>query len=336
MNRMVALEVFRTTGARLDLADGGREALALLQTREYDAVLMDVQMPEMDGYETTRAIRKTLGLTELPILAMTAHAMRGVREKCLAAGMNDYVSKPISRRDLFAALRRRIPKLAAQSTADSPLAPEPETVDILSPFAALPDLPGLDAPRGLARTGLTWDQYVRILGAFCRDQADFSSQFLTLLAAGDLEGASRRAHSLKGAASNLAAADLAAAAEHLEQAGLDGDQVAIRASLPRVEELLAQVAASRNSIPGPDQPEPGQADQVPPTTLEMAELIARLKACLGDMDPVCSDAMARSLSRAWNALHPDRAEWVQPLLTSVGDYDFEKCQALLAILEQNL
>jgi PAS domain S-box-containing protein len=332
VNRVVALEVFRSTGATLDTAESGQEALARLRDREYDAVLMDVQMPEMDGYETTRAIRGTLGLTDLPILAMTAHAMRGVREKCLAAGMNDYMSKPINRRDLFAALRKHIPRLAQRPPAPAQ-GPPPTPA---APAAPAPDLPGLDTAQGLERTGFTWEQYLRILGAFCQDQASFSREFLALLSTGDVEGAARRAHSLKGAAANLAATELAEAAAALEQAARQEDQEAIRATLPRAEALMAQVVHSHASTLKASLPVPPEEHQPPAAPVDLAGLAARLRPALADMDPVVSDLAARDLASAWQALHPDQAEWMQPLLAAVGDYDFEKAQALLDVLEQNL
>ena len=104
INQQVAREILEGAGCRVDLAHNGQEALAALEVRSYDAVLMDIQMPVMDGYEATRRIRQELGRHSLPILAMTAHAVSEERDKCFRMGMDDHIAKPVSRRSLFAAL----------------------------------------------------------------------------------------------------------------------------------------------------------------------------------------------------------------------------------------
>ena len=110
-------------GHRVTLAVNGRVALDLIRTHEFDVVLMDVQMPEMGGFEATAAIREreaTAGIRRIPVIAMTAHAMKGDRERCLEAGMDDYVSKPISPKDLFAAIDRQ--RILASPIASRPAA----------------------------------------------------------------------------------------------------------------------------------------------------------------------------------------------------------------------
>jgi len=101
INQRVALEIFKENGIHADVASNGREAVAAIRAGSYDAVLMDVQMPEMDGYEATRILRRSPEFDDLPIIAMTANAMKGDKEKCLDAGMNDYVAKPIDTDELF-------------------------------------------------------------------------------------------------------------------------------------------------------------------------------------------------------------------------------------------
>ena len=104
VNQRVAVALLKKTGISVDVAEDGVIAIEKLTTNRYKLVLMDVQMPKMDGLTATHKIRKELGLIDLPIIAMTAHAMKGDKEKCLAAGMNDYISKPIEPNDLYTIL----------------------------------------------------------------------------------------------------------------------------------------------------------------------------------------------------------------------------------------
>ncbi|MBW2112036.1 MAG: response regulator [Deltaproteobacteria bacterium] len=107
VNQKVATKILEKGGHRVDVVANGKQALKALDKNEYDIVLMDVQMPEMDGYTATRAIRNSrLGIRSIPVIAMTAHAMKGDREKCLAAGMDDYISKPVKPKELLEMVQR--------------------------------------------------------------------------------------------------------------------------------------------------------------------------------------------------------------------------------------
>jgi two-component system sensor histidine kinase/response regulator len=117
INRKVGMALLRSAGADVDVAEHGLEAIQKVQTEAYHAVLMDIQMPELDGYEATRAIRRFAHLADLPIIAMTAHAMLGIREQCLNAGMNDYVSKPIDPAQMVTVLLRHMDLTTADGWA---------------------------------------------------------------------------------------------------------------------------------------------------------------------------------------------------------------------------
>ena len=119
LNQLVAAEMLRDKGVLVDLARDGAEALQRLAATEYDAVLMDVQMPVMDGYEATRELRRNPRLAQLPVIALTANAMIGDRERCLAAGMNDYLAKPVAPEALYAALRSQLARATVSSGADA-------------------------------------------------------------------------------------------------------------------------------------------------------------------------------------------------------------------------
>jgi CheY-like chemotaxis protein len=123
INQMVAMEILSTAEISVDTANNGLEAVKMVQEKRYHAVLMDLQMPEMDGLEATETIRKKLKMTDLPIIAMTANAMQEDREKCMAAGMNDYVPKPIESENLFSVLEKNIPRLMAAALPAAPSFP---------------------------------------------------------------------------------------------------------------------------------------------------------------------------------------------------------------------
>lgn len=105
MNRLLLNKIFTGWGLKFDEAKNGLEVIDYLQQQDYDLLLMDVQMPEMDGYQTTEEIRNKLQLT-IPVIAMTAHAMPGEKDKCIAHGMSDYIAKPIRERELFTLLQK--------------------------------------------------------------------------------------------------------------------------------------------------------------------------------------------------------------------------------------
>ncbi len=123
INQEVAREVLESAGVLVDIAGNGREAIGALYINQYDAVLMDVQMPEIDGFEATRLIRRNPDFRNLPVIAMTAHVIKGVREDCMAAGMNDYISKPIDNAELFITLARWMPEASAAGDDPHPQSP---------------------------------------------------------------------------------------------------------------------------------------------------------------------------------------------------------------------
>jgi len=208
LNQEVAEALLAEVGLTPTVAGDGAEALALLRREHFDLVLMDVQMPVMDGLSATRAIRADERLRALPVVAMTANALSGDREACLAAGMNDVVTKPIDPADLWRALAAWLPSRPAAGAVPAARGPD-----------ALPtDVPGLDVERGLRYARGRPELYLRLLRGFLDDQRDLPRRLRESLAAGDAATAGRLAHTLRGLASGLGAARLAAAGEALEQA----------------------------------------------------------------------------------------------------------------------
>jgi len=194
INQRVATEMLARAGIRVDSADNGLAAISSIKKNSYDAVLMDVQMPEMDGLEVTRIIRNELNMQELPIIALTAHTMTGDKDRCLDAGMNDYLPKPIDRLALFQTLKKNIESKGGQfdrmSGAFTPADPQ-------IPAFAL-SVPGLDVVDGLTRLGGDWDLYMDVLKEYCEHYRDFTTDIKKLLSDKDFATARRLAHALKG------------------------------------------------------------------------------------------------------------------------------------------
>ncbi len=204
INQQVARELLEGAGMRVSIAQNGREAVAMVAEQPFDAVLMDIQMPEMDGYEATVAIRGDRRFQDIPIIAMTAHALASERDKCLASGMNDYVTKPIDPDLLFGALVRWMPPpekrrgqepetVAADKVPDKPRDALPEVIDGIDMEAARTMMRGNDA---ILR---------KLLGDFRNSYLDKDAEIRDALAAGEVEAATRLAHTLKGVSGNIRA-----------------------------------------------------------------------------------------------------------------------------------
>lgn len=217
INQDVAREWLESAGFKVEIASNGKDAVDMVKSSDrFDAVLMDIQMPEMDGYRATRHIRKIEERENLPIIAMTAHALKGDREKCIDAGMNDYVTKPIDPRLMFQALARWLPqdgKVPAVDLVDSSemqiLEKSEHTFNI--------NLPGIDTDIGLFRANNKPELYLKLLKSFLRDFSNAPEKIMTFLDQEMFDDARRVAHSVKGVSANIGANELSELASQLEQ-----------------------------------------------------------------------------------------------------------------------
>lgn len=241
VNQKFALLALEEMGYRADVAGNGLEALAAVVRQPYDAILMDVQMPEMDGLEATRRIHQIWesdGLLELPIsqrpyiIAMTANALQGDREMCLEAGMDDYISKPIYLNELHAALERAgINKTTAQPPAAMAVNGQQNGRALL----AAPPAAGSIEPETLAQL-LKLPNGPQIISLYLAEAGELLVALQTAVAQNDAPAVREAAHSLKGGSSYLGAKSLAGLSGALEQQGRDGN-------LTHAADLLAQIAA---------------------------------------------------------------------------------------------
>jgi signal transduction histidine kinase/DNA-binding response OmpR family regulator/HPt (histidine-containing phosphotransfer) domain-containing protein len=238
-NRELALDLLNRAGVVVSVACDGQEALDMLELQAFDAVLMDCQMPVMDGYAATQALRKRPHLQTLPVIAMTANAMVGEREKVLAVGMNDHIAKPIKIDDMFATLARWV-RPAGEPPAVGTGSDDPG-------LRLLSTLPGVDARAGLHAAGGDEALYRRLLGMFRDGESDFEARFKAARSAGDREAALRMVHDLKSTAGALGIHAVHEAAASLEQACTD-EADDIDALAHQVARVLAPVIEGLQAI----------------------------------------------------------------------------------------
>jgi PAS domain S-box-containing protein len=216
LNQQVAKEFLAKGFLTVTIANNGQKALEMVQQNEFDAVLMDLHMPVMDGFEATRRIRDLPAGKNLPIIAMTAAAMSQDREACTEAGMNDHVAKPVDPQELANALTRWIkPKPIAQTEMPSPDAPTFDEAGEPDITALERQLPGVSVRESLVRLGGNNVLYRRLLQSFLSRHEDSAKQLRQLRRADDSEQLYLEAHNLKGEAGNLGLISISSAADHL-------------------------------------------------------------------------------------------------------------------------
>mgnify|MGYP000140755653 CR=1 FL=1 len=258
LNQELAQELLEQNGMSVTLANNGLEALSLLREFSYDAVLMDLQMPVMDGYEATTRIRQQESLKGLIVIAMTANAMARDREKVLAVGMNDHIAKPLDVNEMFKTLAKWITPKNTSASNNKPGYPKDVEASEFPPL----ELPGIDTEAGLAITQGNHKLYLKLLNKFYEGQMDFMDRFnISRSNKEDTMAAERCAHSLKGVAGNIGANALMNAAAELEQACMESatdkimgeKRVVVQQSLSQVLTSLSAVALTHKRTKKIDQ-----------------------------------------------------------------------------------
>jgi len=330
LNQQIAIELLGSADVAVDVAVNGEEGVRRALGGAYDLVLMDVQMPVMDGIEATRSIRARPGFENLPILAMTANALAGDRERSLAAGMNDHVTKPIDPDALFEALLRwlpeRAPAVPAPAASATP-ASSAAAASGLAPDDPLSTVPGLDAADGLRRVLGKREAYVSLLRTFASGQAGAPEAIQAALAAGRRADAERSAHTLKGVAGSIGARPLQAEAAAVEAALRQGAPPAEVLALlePTASRLLALVAALSTALP--PEAEAAASGPVDPEALRAA--VGRIERLLeqDDVEAVTAlDVAAPLLAAAFG----ERAAAIRKLVKA---YRFDEALAALRAAE---
>lgn len=333
INQQLAVELMESRGIQVTVANNGREALERLDAvapDHYHVVLMDLQMPVMDGYEATRRLRVDHRYFSLPLIAMTAHAMAEERERCLAIGMSGHLSKPIEPDDFYATLARYYTAPAAASvmatTATSPAHPDGDI--------PLPDIAGLDTDGGLRRAGNNRKLYRQMLSRFASDFANFNNTFVEYLANAQWAEAERQAHTLKGLAGTLGASNVPLPAIELEAAcksrQTDAAAAALTALMPLLTPLLTalqqhfaeeQAAAESTAVGGDAQ------------TGKLPDCLPRLRKLLNEGDSDAIDLWEKHHKEFAHVLSPQA---MQRIGTALQNFEFDAAQALLPELPAEL
>jgi two-component system, sensor histidine kinase and response regulator len=335
INQQVAEELLTGAGCRVDVAEHGEIALDMVQGAPYDLVLMDMQMPVMDGLAATIAMRKLPQLADLPIVAMTANVMDQDRKRCQAAGMNAFLAKPIDPDALFATLaawikpgRRRFPASAADPAPQARPAPGDAEETILPEAIA-----GLDMAGGLSRIGGNRALYRRLLSTMRRDFPGMAKRIATDLDQGNRKDAEIAAHSVKGSAGNVGATALQQAAEALEMALRHGEPQdpgpALTAFVAAVEQFTEALAVLGPDIVA-DDTGPDPVAPAPPEDPTFQDALTTLISHLRARKPKrCAHSLAALKTLP---LAPAVAEAVEVLERLLAKYRFQEAlDAALAL-----
>ncbi|OYU44023.1 MAG: sensor protein, partial [Burkholderiales bacterium PBB4] len=314
LNQEVACEILQGAGLVVDVAWNGAEAVDKVQRADYDLVLMDMQMPVMDGLAATRAIRGMSRFAGLPIVAMTANAMQADREACMAAGMNDHLAKPIEPESLFERLLRWVPPRRQYTAAPLPKAVSDADV-------SLPVVPGLDTTLGLRRVMGNRALYVSLLRKFLKGQSGFLQDIRQALDAGDRALAQRLAHTLKSVAGSIGVAEVQALAARVEADVPTGGRVVIEAHLHDLEAALLPLMEALQAVLPVER-----VAQVPPAdAAEVGRICAELGALLADDDMQAVDV----LHQYAGVLGPACPAHFAELEAAIEAFDFEAAAAIL-------
>jgi two-component system sensor histidine kinase/response regulator len=329
INQQIALELLEGAGAEVKVANSGREVVEILSNGQeppaYDLVLMDLQMPEMDGHQATAKLRSDARFGALPIIAMTAHATVEERQRCLDEGMSDHISKPIDPAVLFDTVARYC-RRKPPGAADSPLPAAPSRV--AEAGYELPAIDGLDVKDGEARVMGNRKLYLKLLRQFVEQQGSALERLAAALVKGETSVAERLAHTLKGVAGSIGAKALQAEAATLEtmiREGAAADDVE-RVS-QRVSTLLDPlVAALKNGLPAPATESAAATAQKPVDPVKVRVAAEQLMRLLSESDASCGDFLEANRALLQAALPGPQWPEFERL---IQEYAFGKAQVLL-------
>ena len=348
-NQQVARAILEGAGIDVTVVGNGQLAVEAVQGSHFDAVLMDIQMPVMNGYEATRRIRQLPEAKAMPIVAMTAHAMKGDEEKCLEAGMDGYVSKPVNQDRLFHTLWRlmriygpddgaALPDDAQMPQATPSGSATADVDDIGGKMVHLPDrLPGIQVHEAMAALGIDAATLARILAGFLADNRGTGEQLRRAAADNETETLSHLAHSLKGSAANIGAIDLSTAAHALETAASTAPTALPDQLAPLVDGVRVALSRVLRSIE--EMPPPG-AVHAPPeetdATVDVGSLLDQLTEAINSADPISitarMDAM-RSFQAGRRSIDPSLME---ALARQIDRYDYDQALETLTTIRHTV
>ena len=329
ITQMVATEILVDAGLWVDVADNGQQAVEMAAATNYDVVLMDMQMPVLDGVEATLLLRRNDRLGTLPIIAMTANVMEEDRERCRAAGMNDFVAKPIEPDDLFGALLRWVTPRGVLAATDGLAATEPAPVSAATPVQEFPaHIEGINLAVGLRRMLGRKPRYLSILRTFAESHLTTPQKIAGALESKDIATAERIAHTIKGLAAQLGAEALSEKAALLEQA-IHGQ--APGASLDRIlAEFTVTMERQMTAIATALPVTPATNAIVNTSPAQRAALLAELREMLANDDAKSERLINENMAHFASIFSPDA---FHSLRAAIREFDFERATAVLAAEE---
>jgi signal transduction histidine kinase/CheY-like chemotaxis protein len=329
LNQQVALEILRQEGFLVEVANNGLEAVKLVDESNFDLVLMDIQMPQMDGYQATCKIRDQYSPQQLPVLAMTAHALNEEKEKCLAVGMNACLSKPINPGDLFSALKNWIPP----GKREVP-------VQVLSETTAMEKKPvnisGIDLKKGIELMRSNQTFFLKYLSDFYQRYSQINQQLMISGAESDFELIHRTAHTLKSVAGNMGAMPLADVAAQLEACLAEKRVGGCTELLGQFREQLKQLLDNIQPVIHELQP---KTEERPPgdvrSPVDRQRLIETLKALAPHVQAGQVEAVEQvSLLKTY--LNQGETHHLTALIDRIENYEFDEAELLLETLLKEL
>jgi signal transduction histidine kinase/CheY-like chemotaxis protein len=337
INQQVALEILQGARLNVTVVDNGQKGVDAAKKKQYDAILMDIQMPVMDGYTASREIRNLKSkIGNVPIIAMTAHAMAGDEQKSIEAGMNDHVTKPIDPDQLFATLQKWIKPVAEPTVVQkSAVRDAPAEPDQVVPVEDdLPEsLPGFDLATGLSRLMGNKRLYRKLLLDFGANYGGVAGDIREALAARNFTRAHSLVHNLKGLAGNLAATGLQASTVAMEklvkgQAAESASNKELNEKLTKLETILEQALDAVQTLgPMPEkkiiESSGGEMSSVPPNLVQTVADRIKAAAEMGDVMQIKS--IAENLKSESDAVAP----FCNRIVQLAEDFDFDGIQKIM-------
>jgi two-component system sensor histidine kinase/response regulator len=320
LNQQIAFEILQDEGLIVEIANNGQEALNMAKTNHYDVVLMDMQMPVMDGLEATREIRKFYNEQQLPILAMTANASEADRKLCLEAGMDEHITKPINPDHLFQTLLNWIkPNQTSESNVNAHKGSTTNTATSKEAIEEIPNIKGVNTKLGLKLAAGKQSLYIKMLKTFASDQLNAIEQLMQALAEHDYLTAQRIAHTLKGTSGSIGAESLQNNAGEIETLAKNNADVAeilekVKLIQPELSRIIGEINQSfENSI----KIDVGDSDE----NVELApDLLKKLLYLIQENDTEAQSLLEKNAGAFKKHFG---AETYQNVFNALEDYDFD-------------
>ncbi|HKL81969.1 MAG TPA: response regulator [Desulfobacter sp.] len=330
INQLLAQDLLTQAGLQVTIADNGKKAVELAEKFRFDVILMDLQMPEMDGFEATRTILEKESGKQPPIIAMTANAMAGDRECCLDAGMVDHVAKPIEPNILFDALVKWIPAVENDSSMI-------ESEKVMDKNVSLPsDLAGIDIEAGLARTNGNQTLYMTLLKHFINDHGRDHKLIVQAVAQNDIALAQRTAHTLKGVAGGIGAQALYDSSRKVETALRENQIKPLEFLMENLARDLTQVVEElEKKIIARSLDDTIESSTAPIDMEKLNALLYDLQKLAGEMDPDI-DTKAEEINQLLLLHDSPHKELSAELLDQAENLNFEEALEVMERLRRVL